>query len=178
MTTNIDNNQFDEFNLDTSIMDEFEKFEPFYKSPLEYVPFQFIYIDNDGCVSAIQKTNELIENNTISNSKLIYTIKKNTHFKNKKYKLFSILKYSFCDEPEDLLCDLNHYNGKGNLDLITQLENIVFEDTIKSFQDLNNIVIIYYKPHNQKIHSNKKNNYSNTRKIQIYSNKKTHKRAP
>lgn len=155
----------DNLELDTEFIDEFEKMEQFYKMPLEYIPIHYVYIDYTCSIFAIRRETELINSNIIKNERLIYNIKKNALFNNERYKLFSILKYNVIDDPQDLIKDLDNFNSNNNLEVISQLSDISFKDTIKCFQDLNDIIIIYYNP--------KKNtattNNTNTRKIFIKS---------
>ena len=188
--------------LDTSFIDEFEKMEQFYRMPLEHITLHYIYIDDKGQISSIRKNSELIENNTIESDQLIYMIKKNMSINECKYSLFSILKYNITDDPINLINDVNDneidndnenvhpetFSDKSNLEIITNLCSIKFEDTIKCFQDLNDIIIIYYNPKhkgsnvtnssNNSINKNRSRNTkkSNTRRIHIQlANKRTRK---
>lgn len=171
----------DNLELDTEFIDEFEKMEQFYKFPLEYIPIHYVYIDNMCSIFSIRRETELINNNLLENERLIYKIKKNALFNNEKYKLFSILKYNVIDDPQDLIKDLDNFNSNKNLEVISQLSDISFKDTIKCFQDLNDIVIIYYNPkknidttNNTRSNTHTRNNTNtNTRKIFIKSKMKS-----
>jgi hypothetical protein len=179
----MDNDILD-LDIDNSYIEEFEKMEQFYKAPLEYVTFHYAYIDNTGSLCTIKKESVLINDNTIKNDQLVYAIKKHITYDSHKYKLFSILKYNITIDHNDLLSNLETHNSNNfnstDLEVISQLRDIHFEDTIKCFHDLNNIFIFYYNPQkithsnivnrkNSSQHDTTKNNA--TRKIYIQSSK-------
>jgi hypothetical protein len=183
----MDNDILD-LDIDNSYIEEFEKLEQFYRAPLEYVTLHYVYIDNTESLCTIKKDNVLINDNILKNDQLIYTIKKHITLDSYKYKLFSILKYNITIDHNELLTNLETHNinnfSSTDLEVISQLRDIQFDDTIKCFHDLNSIFIFYYDPqkitHNHNVNTNNKSNHNKcknnaTRKIYIQSSKRRSK---
>ena len=128
--------------------------------------------------------------NYISREEIIRILKKNTIVNNKKYSLLSILKFNITLKPQEIKNFLKSNNLIDFLDdFLTPIKNIdaiTFEKTINMFQDLNDILFIFYEKTDEeikkssnnvtkKVYLNKKNSHKNTlrkqyKEIQLYYN--------
>lgn len=164
--------------LDDKWIIEFEQLEQFYKAPLEYITVHFIYINGNSEISSVKKENIFIDNNTFTQEQLIHTIKKNMIFNKYSYSLFSILKYNITDEPKHLM-KIEPLN-ESSLEIMKQLNEIHFKDTIKCFQDINSIFLIFFNPvpqtNKQQQKQVKKKSQQTTRKIYIQPKTNTTRR--
>lgn len=118
--------------------------------------FTIFCINNN--IEYIKKKSVDISNNILNSDKLIKFIIDNNTQNNIKFKLKSLYKYCFNINYTDILnLDLsNNYYSK-----IDIFHDIYFDDTIKYFNKLNSIFIIY----------NTNTNTNNTRKQKSYFNK-------
>ena len=176
--------------LDISWLSDFENtdklYKDYYSDDLYYVNVNFIYINNE---NDIEKTKSGIfymkTPNYIHREEIIGIIKKNSiDNNNKKYSVLGMLKYNVTLEPNDIPFFLKNesYYQEDFLSSVTKFDSISFKKTIHMFQDLNELIILFY---DKSITSHKdtvSNTYSDdslhknnlTKKIFIYSkNKKT-----
>ena len=105
----------------------------------------------------------LIDNKVINRDQLIYLLKKHKNYNSKQHKLISILQYNFDLEPENVLNYLKHKEEYNFLTVVSKINNILWNDTISLFKNLNSLHIIYYEE------QVKKN--SNTKKVYIRNGK-------
>lgn len=174
--------------------EEENEYNDFYKEKVDNITLFFLYVNKEKELESISKEPYLLEdeNGLITKDQLVTIIKKrqekhlndtinnnnnsntNNHLKNniKKYKLISLYRYNPCLNSEDVNSfiernDNNNNNLNENDNFFfpeKYLNDIVFDDTITIFQDLNSLFFIYYekeiKPEN-----NNNNNNNNTRKI-------------
>ena len=126
------------------------KYDIFYKKEVSSIKLFFIYLANtqDNGVKEIKKENYNIINKSINKKELKKIIKQHDN----KYILDSIFKYNITlnpDEIEDFINnDENENNYMNNIILKDEDEdeeddNILFENTIDFFKELNAIYIIY-----------------------------------
>ena len=150
---------------------EDQKYAEFYKEPVKKIKLYCLYIDGSNNLKFGHRQIYKTTNNKITKDELMYIIKKNVKYQNVKYKPFSIIKYNFTLNPENIKNYLD--NTKDYIDnFITseKIETINFDETIKLFNDLNSLYILYYEPH-------KLENVSKTKKIIIKTKKlKTRKK--
>ena len=140
----------------------------FYKENVYSINIHFIYINNLDNIEKIQKKNIiLLKPNYISKEEIIGILKKNSIMNNKKYTLLSILKYNITLNFEDINFFLNNNNNNNYnfLSPIKNIDSIAFDKTIKLFQNLNDLLFIFY----EKTNVNEKEN--KTKKIYLYHNK-------
>lgn len=148
----IDNNDLDldlDKDLDTDWIEEFEsldnKYKMFYKENINNIKFKYVYVNKDNNIEKIKEEILLLKQiNLISREEMIEIIKKKCSFIDKTFSVLSILKYNFDVEPSDI----NHYmkeNETSLLTLIKNIDNIPLNKTIQMFQDLNEIIIIFYE---------------------------------
>jgi hypothetical protein len=150
--------------LDTDWIEEFEslddKYKMFYKENINNIKFKYVYVDKDNNIEKIKEEILLLKQiNLISREEMIEIIKKNCSFIDKTFSVLSILKYNFDVEPSDI----NHYMKENDslLTLIKNIDNIPLNKTIQMFQDMNEIIIIFYEK------TNHQKNLNITKKIFI-----------
>ena len=202
---NEDNNEEDDDieSIDESWVNEFkeeeEEYNDFYKEKVDNITLFFLYVNKEKELESISKEPYLLEdeNGLITKDQLVTIIKKrqekhlngtinnnndnnsntNNHLKNniKKYKLISLYRYNPCLDSEDVNSFIERNDNDNFFFQEKYLNDIVFDDTITIFQDLNSLFFIYYekeiKPENNNNNNNNNNNTNNntnnnnTRKI-------------
>ena len=94
--------------------------------------------------SEIKKYNQeeyiLKEENVLSEEELINIIKKSQE--SKKYKMLSILKYNLHVDPKEIV-EYKLINYEKFLTEVKEIKDVIFEDTIKCYQNMNIIYVIY-----------------------------------
>ena len=172
------NESSDEELEDTSWMEILEKeeedYKSFYKENVDIVKVFYTYVDSNNNIYYVKKDNLFIENNKINRDKIIYILKKNKLNNNKNHKLISVLQYNIDLEPEDVLNYLKFKEKYNFLTVVSKVNDILWNDTISIFKNLNSLHIIYYEEPNKKS-SNTKKIYIRNRKLK--RNKHTRKRT-
>jgi hypothetical protein len=87
----------------------------------------------------------------------------------------TMLKYNFDLEPTDVRNFLLTANDKNNedaeyLSVVKDVDEIVWNRTISMFQDLNNLIIIFYENEKIKMHQQQKSENGKTKRIYLSSN--------
>ncbi len=163
---------------DTSWMDILEKeeedYKSFYKENIDIVKIFYTYVDSNNKIYYVKKDNLLIENNKINRDELIYILKKNKQNNKKNHKLISVLQYNIDLEPDEVLNYLKNKENYNFLTVVNKVHDILWNDTISIFKNLNSLHIVYYEePINKS--SNTKKVYIRNRKLK--RNKHTRKRT-
>jgi len=152
---------------DTSWMDILEKqeedYKSFYKENVDIVKIFYTYVDCDNKIYYVKKDNLLIENNKINRNELIYILKKNKQNNKKNHKLISVLQYNIDLEPEEVLNYLKYKENYNFLTIVSKVNDILWNDTISIFKNLNSLHVIYYEEPVKKS--------SNTKKVYIRNRK-------
>ena len=134
---------------DSSWMDVLEKeeedYKSFYKENVDIVKIFYTYVDSDNKIYHVKKNNLLIENNKINRDELIYILKKNKEHNNKNHKLISVLQYNIDLEPEDVLNYLKFKEKYNFLTVVSEINDILWNETINIFKNLNSLHIVYYE---------------------------------
>lgn len=149
-------------------------YQEFYNDDLWYINLKFLYINRDNELDLIKtETFLMTKPNYISREEILQILKRYSVVNDRGYSLLSILKYNITLEPENIKqflysneCDFKFLNIVKNIDATT------FERTINTFQDLNDLIFVFYEKSNQlKI----LNPNTMTKKINIdqYKSKKT-----
>ena len=172
--------------LDDSWINYFEEndkpYNEFYKDNINTINLNIIYVNKNNDIEKITEEFFLMKNpNIISREEIIGIIKKKSVTNNNvNYSLFSLLKYNITLNPEDINNFLknknfDYYNDKFFV-VMKNIDTIIFEKSIVTFQDLNTLFLIFYEKENVK------SNYANnTKKIYLRrrlnsKNKKTIRR--
>lgn len=168
--------------LDEEWINEFDKtdklFQDFYLDDIYYTDIHFVYINTSNDIEKIKEEHFLLSiPNYISREEIIGLLKRNTILNNKKYSILSILKCNVTLKPEEIKNFLKSSNLTDYLDNflvpIKNIDAITFEKTISMFQDLNDLLFIFYeKSHDEikkssnsvtkKVYLNQKSNHKNT----------------
>lgn len=157
--------------LDDNWIKEFQQkdnlYKDFYKNDVYFTGVRYIYINKMNEIEKIKYENFLMTTpNYILRDEIIRILKVNSIIDNIRYKLLSILKYNVELEPSDIHMFLKNKINPDFLKISKNIDYIKFEPTINTFQDLNELIIIFHE--NQVIKSNE--NHSITKKIYLRSN--------
>ena len=139
--------------LDEDWINEFEKtdklFQDFYLDDIYYTEVHFIYINTSNDIEKIKEEHFLLKTpNYISREEMLYIIKNSTSIMDRRYSLLSILKYNITLEPDEIknfIYSNEQANDYNFLKTIHNIDAISFEKTINMFQDLNELVFVYYE---------------------------------
>lgn len=137
--------------LDDSWIDEFEKnenkYKTFYKEDNHFIKIHFVYMNRDFTIEKIKEEKiELKIDNHLSREEMISLIKHNNIDNHNKYSLFSILKYNIHLDPSELKTFIKSRSYFSFLTCIRNIDTIFFEPTIYMFQDLNELLFLFWKP--------------------------------
>jgi hypothetical protein len=171
--------------MDNELNDEwinnFEKtdklYQDFYKDDLYYVNLKFIYVNRESEIEKINQESFLMSNpNYISREEIIQILKDSAIDNNKRYSLLSILKYNILLDADEVKNFLLYSNEERNyLNIVKNIDAISFEKSITMFQDLNDLIFVFYE---KSLELKKVDPNNITKKIYLRSNanKKTIKK--
>lgn len=166
--------------LDEEWINEFEKtdklFQDFYLDDIYYTEIHFVYINTSNDIEKIKEDNFLLSTpNYISREEILGLLKRNTIVNNKKYSLLSILKCNITLKPQEIKNFLKSSNLTDYLDNflvpIKNIDAITFEKTINMFQDLNDLLFIFYEKSEEEL----KRSANNVTKKVYLTQKSKHK---
>lgn len=147
-------------------------YKDFYKENLYYTNLKFIYVNRSNEIDLIKTDTFLMSKpNFISHHEIAQILKKNYIITNKEYLLMSIVKYNVTLDVDEVQKFLSLKDN--HLNFLTDVNNvgdIPFEETITMFQDLNDLVFIFYERNDQ---LKKKKNHNTTKKAR--ANQAVHK---
>jgi hypothetical protein len=156
-------------------------YKDFYKDDVYYVNIHYIYINKSNNIEKIKKESLLLSiPNIVTREEIIGILKKNSIIDNINYSVLSILRYNITIDNEDIHHFLkNSISMELNNNYLTPIKNfdaIKFEKTIYMFQDLNDLLFVFYEKTKSKSNSNTKSktktNKNVTKKIYLKSNNK------
>ena len=159
--------------MDTSWINEFEKvdkdYASFYLEDLTYIKVTILYINNSNEIEKIKEEKIIMSKpNCISREEIIGILKRNSVNKDKKFTIMTMLKYNLDLEPVDVRNFLlNNENNSSYLSIVKDVDEIYLNRSISMFQDLNNLIIIFYE--NEKIEKQKKTENGKTKRIYFTS---------
>lgn len=135
--------------LDTEIIDEFERedeiYKDFYKDKLDGVKLFVLYIGNNNELFHIKKDYITLNENKIEKNTLIKLIKHYIMYDSKKYRLISILKWNINIEPDEISKYLKDETDFDFITNIRHLKTINFDDSINLFHNLNSLYLIFHE---------------------------------
>ena len=168
------------------------------------ITFTCIYVNNNDKITNVIKEVIVLQNeNIVSRQELVDIIKKGSFFLDKRYSVLSILKYNIIgkdivednsdSDNSDSDDSASSYGDKDDANTITSfisdcdidfnssyltviknIEDIHLENTLPSFQDLNEILILFYDKNNiADINTNKTPSFSQTKRVYINRKNKT-----
>lgn len=157
-----------------------QHYKDFYAEDISFVKFTAIYIDNSSnIIRTVQDTIFLSIPNILGRDELMHIIKSYSILDHTKYSVLGILKYNITLSPHNLKSFLYHKSstlqlGEEYLTIVHKIDTIMFDKTINIFQDINDIVIVFYNPT-----VGKRYTQSVTKRIRISKvNKTTRKNVP
>jgi len=174
--------------LDISWLSDFENtdnlYKDYYVDDVYYVNVNFIYINKE---NEIEKTKSEIfymkTPNYLHREEILGIIKKNSIDNNIRYSILAMIKYNVTLEPNDIPFFIKNESTYQTdfFSSVTKFDTISFKKTIPMFQDLNEVIILFYDKNivsdkDKDSNTNYEKLYNNnlTKKIFIYSrNKKT-----
>lgn len=142
--------------LNDDWIQKFEKtdrlYQDFYKDDLCYINLQIIYVNKGSEIEKIKHETFLMSTpNYISREEILGILKRNTIDNQRKYMLLSILKYVVNLEPDDIKHFLKNTDNYPFLKVIKNIDAIAFEKSINMFQDLNDLILVFFeKTHDTK----------------------------
>ena len=141
--------EYNELNDDW--INNFEKtdklYQDFYKDDLYYINLKYVYINSNNEIEKInQETFLLSTSNNITREELLKILKKSKNANNVNYSLLSILRYNICIDAMDIK-DFLLYPIEDNkyLTVIKNIDAVKFDKTISMFQDLNELLFLFYE---------------------------------
>lgn len=146
--------QYKDSDMDISWINEFEKidkdYESLYIDDVENIMLHFIYINKEDEIEKIQQKMFILkEKNNISREEIIGILKNHNFLNEKKYTISSILKYNIDLDPQDirnyLTTNKTDNNTSDYLTVIKHIDDICLNKTISMFQDLNDLLIVFYE---------------------------------
>lgn len=158
--------------LDDSWIIEFatsEKlYQEFYKNDIYYIDIHYVYINSSNEIVKINQDTFLFKDkNYISREDIIGLIKRNSIVDSVRYSIMSVLKYNITIETENIRYFLKNGVVENYLTPVKNIDTIKFEKTINMFQDLNDLLFIFYEKTNTY-----KNTNTSTKKIFIHKKSK------
>ena len=175
--------------LDESWIKNFDEmdfvYSEYYKSDIYFVKFTFIYVNKENEIFKIKEELFFLKNpNIITREELIAIIKKNSILFNKRHSLLSLLKFNITIDPENIKYLLKTEENLENhvkkyITVLKNIDEIVLDKTISMYQELNNIIIIYYEKiiDNDNNLYNKVNRNNTTKKVYLHKNSSNYKKT-
>jgi hypothetical protein len=157
--------------MDTSWIEEFEKFNDFYKEEVHTINIKFILLDKKGAIENIKNENYLLsQQNKLSKEELIYLIKREIINNKHKTSLVSICQFNFSLNNDEIILLYNdkEMNFADYITTIHSINDVYWKDTIHLFKDLNELTIILMKKNKQKNNT--------TKKVYVQNNSKTRRK--
>ncbi len=163
----------EQLDLDTTIIDEFEKddelYNDFYKDKIEQINLYILYVDNNNDLFHIKKDTTTLNNGKLEKDDLKNLIRQYIKYQNKKYRLISLLKWNITIEPEEISDYLRNEKKFDFIKSIRNINSIEFEDSINLFHNLNSLYLVFHERwkllenKTKKVYLNKKLSKNKTR---------------
>jgi hypothetical protein len=122
--------------------EEERKYGQFYKEPNTYVSLQMIYVNSKKEIEHVtQIKHQLNKENVLQTGTLNKLISERKYVNNTYFRLYKLLLYNISLEPEEIIrCSNKPYQ---ELREITEINDIIFEDTINYLKQLNTLYFIF-----------------------------------
>lgn len=139
----------EQLDLDTTIIDEFEKddklYNDFYKDKVDHINLYILYVDNNNDLFHIKKDTTSLNNGKLEKDDLKKLIRQYINYQNKKYRLISLLKWNITIEPDEIS---DYLRNQKEFDFIKSIRNITsinFDDSINLFHNLNCVYLVFHE---------------------------------
>jgi len=145
-------------------------YQDFYKDDLYYINLKYLYINSNNEIEKINHETFLLSvSNKITREEVLRILKRSKSMNNVNYSLLSILRYNILIDAIDVRDFLLYpIVDSKYLSVIKNIDTITFEKTISMFQDLNELIFLFYEKTNL---TKDNNNNSSTKKIYLTTNK-------
>jgi hypothetical protein len=124
-----------------------KEYDQFYRADVNVIHISSIYINNKNEIQQITRDpKELSVSNYLTKDEITEIIKckmKGLH-ENEKLKNISIFKYNINIDPENVEYFLKSNHNFNYLTPVKKIKDILFEQTITFFNDLNELIILFY----------------------------------
>jgi hypothetical protein len=135
----------DELNMDDEWISEFNdeerKYGQFYKEPNTFISLQMIYVNSKKEIEHItQLKHQLDQENILSTRTLNKLILERNILNNATFRLYKLLLYNITVEPEEIV---TNSIKSDELREITEINDIVLNDTINYLKPVNALVFIF-----------------------------------
>ena len=143
-----------EYKLDDEWIHNFEKsdqlYKDFYTDDVYYTNLHLIYINKNSEIEKIKEEKFIMKvPNLITKEEIIGILKRNSFNNTRQYFLLSLLKININLVPSDISYFLKDNNYLKFADSFLtpnkNIDDIIFKKTINMFQDLNDILIVFYE---------------------------------
>jgi hypothetical protein len=137
--------------LNDDWIEKFDKtdklYQDFYKDDLYYIKLKIVYINRNNEIEKIKQESFLMSKpNFISREEIIQILKKNILEDNRNYSLLSILRYNITLDSDDVKDYIYSSKQERNfLSIVKNIDAISFDKTINMFQDLNDLIFLFYE---------------------------------
>jgi hypothetical protein len=139
----------EQLDLDTTIIDEFEKddelYNDFYKDKIEQINLYILYVSNNNDLFHIKKDTATLNNGKLEKDDLKNLIRQYNKYQNKKYRLISLLKWNITIEPDEISDYLRNENKFNFIKSIRNINSVEFEDSINLFHNLNSLYLVFHE---------------------------------
>lgn len=167
--------------LDNDWISDFEKIDKdykyFYNEDLHFLKIHSIYINIKNEIEHLKEETLLMHNNNniLSRDNLLGILKNNAFIYGKRYSVLSLLKYNIDIHSSNVKNYIKEQESQSFISIIKNIDDVVFNQTINMFQDLNDIIILFYEKSieeqtNQGLIRSKSNNGNLTKKVYIRTN--------
>ena len=158
--------------IDTSWMDEFEKYNDFYKEKITEIKVNYLFLNRAGYIDKVRSENILLEtSNLLSKEQLILMLKQILIKNKKQYSLLSmfIFNISLNNKEVEEVYKNNSIDFNDYITTINGIDDIYWKDSINLFKDMNELNIIFMKKQTNKnttkrVYFGKKSNAKHTRR--------------
>ena len=159
--------------IDTEWISDFEKtdkkYETFYKDTVQNINLFFMYVDRNNNLFYIKKEKIKLQEGVLNKDLLIQILKENMEYNKKKYRPISLLKYNITIDPVNIDKFIETPGDYEYLEPQNSLQDLKWENTIKTLSDLNSLHVIFFETWKGK-------SKSNTKKVYIHNSSKRTKR--
>lgn len=141
-----------EDSLDTKWITDFEKadslYKDFYKEQLDNIRLFMVYVDKKNNIQYVKRSSATLDGGILKKENLISVLKEYMHHNNKKYRPISLLKYNMDIGPLEVNPYLKNNSSYNFLSIEKNISDIVFNDSIALFHDINSLYVIFHESWN------------------------------
>lgn len=156
--------------LDTSWMEEYNKYQSFYKEDVENIHIYYIYIDQENSICYTTQEQREIADHTLKKEELLFMIREKLVHHHRRYRLHSILQFNIDLNHQDIV--EHKYKEKIQGRKVESIQDIRWEPSINFFMDMNSLYIFFHQPREKR---ERKQICISTKKQRKYRGKQTRK---